>query len=372
MPKVVRQFRSYGMLLTVHKMSRPITPEIKLRRKVQRMLRSRFSAAAWDIAVDQLAVSEVLQGENTPEWLAAMVERHGEIIARGGNSRQQLFLPARRNRREKTRIARIEAVSDALAEIARHRKGVMSFRREILKGKLVSIHEIERWINERQNDGIYRNALRVRVPRNFDWEILDRGEIGPPLSLCGQYQIEGPCPIDFLNYATPAANWVRRVPVGRDGVLREVYNLSKDLARLFTWQEAQATVFLLTDLAPLIQAEGVQLSPLTITTLPDGGQKPLSCLTHVRLTIDPAITPQELSEIYGKIRLKLLGRKPRAQSEKHLHLAVFAVKHTALDREAMNEWQREFPKWRYSRVSLFARDARTARERLLHAQPAKE
>jgi hypothetical protein len=50
----------------------------------------------------------------------------------------------------------------------------------------------------------------------------------------------------------------------------------------------------------------------------------LDCLARILITVDPIVTPQELKE-HAKLRAKLLSRKPRAQSEKHLQLAVFAV-----------------------------------------------
>ena len=155
--------------------------------------------------------------------------------------------------------------------------------------------------------------------------------------------------------------------MARDGALRVVYEVSKALAGWFRWEEAQATVFLLTDITPLITTQNVQLSPAPFMKLPYGDHLwPLSCLTRVTLTIDPMMTPRELSQYYAKLRAKLLDGKLRAQSAKHLKLAAFAVEHPALDKAAMGEWARRFPKWKYPRVSLFARDAKMARDRLLH------
>lgn len=70
---LARQFVSYGMLLTGHKMSRKIRSDSDLRKRVEEILNCPIAPWAWKIAVMERAVSEVLKGENNPEWLAAMV-----------------------------------------------------------------------------------------------------------------------------------------------------------------------------------------------------------------------------------------------------------------------------------------------------------
>ena len=127
-------------------------------------------------------------------------------------------------------------------------------------------------------------------------------------------------------------------------------------------------MFLLTDCTPLL-TDTIQLGRPPWITLQWGGVR-LSCLNRITLTIDPLTTPREVAQQYASIRAKLLSRNPRSQSLKHLQLAVFAVKHPVLDQEAMVEWGAQFPRWKYTRFSLFARDARTARARLLHEHPA--
>jgi hypothetical protein len=47
-------------------------------------------------------------------------------------------------------------------------------------------------------------------------------------------------------------------------------------------------------------------------------------------------------------------------------LAAYLTDHPQLDPELMAEWNRQNPKWRYKRFSLFSRDARQARHALLH------
>jgi hypothetical protein len=322
------------------------------------------AAWAWEIAKMERAVSEVQQGENTVEWLANKIKAFMDTGGPQVGAAPQ-FLPVRRHRRGKATQGRREAISSALDEIARQGEDVVHFRRTVLNDQLLQFEEVEGWIQEHRSKEEHRNALIVRLNRDSKLHRQNGWQLDPPLSAMGPEQIEGLAPVDALAYAKKDSKVAEYVPIGRDGAHRATWRLSNSLARTFRWQEAQATMFLLTDITPLL-TEAVHLDPPPMITLPYGGFRPLSCLTRVTLTIDPMMTPREVSQEYGRVRAKLLGRKPRAQSERHLQLAVFAIKHPALDKAAMCEWAQAFPNWKHRRVSLFARDARVARDRLLH------
>jgi hypothetical protein len=234
----------------------------------------------------------------------------------------------------------------------------------MLNNQLLPFEKVDQWIKLRLRDCVYPHALLVRLKPGFKLDLSTR-QLEPPLSSLGSDAIEALVPVDSLDYAIPGSNSVHRVSIGRDGTLRVTYELSKSLASVFRWQQAQATVFLLTDITPLL-TDRVEITPGPFTRLPWGGLLPLACLSRLTLTIDPLTTVREVEQIYAKLRKELLVRKPRAQDRRHLKLAVFAVKHPVLDAEAMREWDRKYPSWRYGRVSLFAQHARVARDRLLH------
>lgn len=345
-------------------MSRGRRSEPDLRRRVERILGAPVTKAAWTIAVKQRMVDEVLQNENTVEWLSQQLKEMMDIIG-SPEAAPEFIVPGRRQRRGKTLNDRTKAISEALAAIARQSDEVKSFRSRFLDSQLLRFNDVEQWIKERRQDCTYPHAVLVRVKTGpalgpSGWHLEQ------PLSLVASNEIEGRAPVDLLNYAKHGSNWVHCVPVGRDGTLRVVFDLSKALVNRFRWQEAQATMFLLTDITPLVATESVQFNGPPFTNLPWGRRLPLGCLTRITLTIDPMVTPRELSRTYAKLRADLLIRKSKVQSEKHLQLAVFAIDHPALDKEALGEWARRFAKWKYRRVSLFARDARMARDRLLH------
>lgn len=350
-------------------MNRPPKTQAALRKQIELILGTRVPDWAWSIAAMERAVSEVLQGDNTPEWLAQKLRAWIETGGPDGQFESKFIAPVRRQRRGKAVQSHQEAVSEAIAAIVRERKEVQSFRRDVLKGKTLKPEEVEAWIEDHTKDATSLHAAIVRLKTNF--QIDERDEFGfkPLISSVNPEDIEGYAHLDTLAYAKPGSAWVHRVPVGRNGSLRMLYKLSRDLATYFHWQEAQATVFVLTDLTPVIDTENITLSSLSWVTVPYGGMEPLACLIRVTLTIDPMMTPEELARKYAVVRNRFLVKKPRALSPKHLALAVFATKHPALDSEAMEQWAGEFPQWKYQRVSLFARDARIARSRLLHQSP---
>ncbi len=350
-------------------MSRRFRSKSELRSHVQRILKSPIPDEVWRYADDENMVSEVLQGENTTEWIAEKLRR---LINLGQPQVAEKFITAeRRQRRGKTSYNRQEAISEALAAIARQSEEVRSFRRKFLNDQLIQFEEVERWIKERtRQDETYPHALLVRLKHGFTLDYCDGWQLDPPISSVGSDEIEGLAPVDCVEYGRPGSTWVHRIPIGRDGTLRFVFQLTMGLVNRFCWQGAQATVFLLTDTTPLVAIESVELRRPPATILPwGGGLLALACLSRITLTIDPMMTPREVGERYAKLRGTLIARKPRTQSEKHLQLAVFAVERAVLDKEAMSEWGRKFPDWKYGRVSIFARDARAARERLLHNHP---
>jgi hypothetical protein len=292
------------------------------------------------------------------------IEEEGAIAAA-----PQFVIPNRKQRRGKMTAGRREAISEALAAIARQSHEVISFRREVLNDTLLEISAVDRWLKDHQSEGAYPHAILVRLKEGFDLGLDDdtgRWKLEPPLSSMGPETIEGPVAVDLLEYAMPDNRWVRRIPIGRDGTLRKIYAIASDLSRKFSWQQAQATVFLLTDLTPLVETESIEIRYPPVVTLPYGGQSPLTCLLRVVIAVDPMMTPRQLAEKYAEIRTKLRTSKRRLQTEKHLRLALFAITHHSLSGDEMREWNKNFPNWKYSRVALFSRDAKTARTRLLH------
>ena len=76
------------------------------------------------------------------------------------------------------------------------------------------------------------------------------------------------------------------------------------------------------------------------------------------------------AEIYEKFRQRLLGKRYRRLSDKHLELAKFSAMRPEDEtlKKKMAAWNRRQsrrPKWKYSEVTNFGRDIAGARSRLL-------
>jgi hypothetical protein len=347
-------------------MGRKIRSESELRRHVEKILACPVPEWAWKIAGIERWVSEVLKGEEVPENLANRLKQYMDTGGPQVGAAPEFLIQPRRQRRAKTVGGRQKALSEALAEIARQSDEVQWFRSRILNGRTLTFQEVEKWIEEHRQDGAYPHVLLVRIKRNS--ELFHRAGRQRQGCLCSVEpdEIEGTAPVEGLYYAKPDGN-AGCVPVARDGTLRVVYETSQALAGRFLWEEAQATMFLLTDIIPLISTQHVQFRPAARMALHYKDHPvALSCLMRVTLTIDPMMVPREVAALYRKVRPQLFDQRMRTQSAKHLRLAVFAIKHPTLDKAAMTAWQQKFPAWKYSHLKTFVRDARIARDRLLH------
>jgi hypothetical protein len=137
------------------------------------------------------------------------------------------------------------------------------------------------------------------------------------------------------------------------------------LCERFRWTPAQATRFLLCGETPLVDEVRMRFAPM----------RPHTALSRIMIEVDPAVTPARLAVAYRERRKHFFaGRRTRAQSGKHLLLAVFVSEYRGpLDGVAMVLWNRSRPSgrgplargWSYRKPSVFRRDAKRAYERLL-------
>jgi hypothetical protein len=223
------------------------------------------------------------------------------------------------------RERRLLAIAELLAEDARQDEGVKDFRNSALGGRLLPWTAVEPWVKS---------------------QATEDGEPTP-----------GPRG-GFLEYGVPDDNWRRLQPVAERGVLGSLRALAARLAKHYRWQEAQAVLFVLTDMIP-------RVSPLHVEM---NWTCPFEAMSRITLTVDPALSPREVVDAYRKVRARFLGPRYRALSEKHVALALFAARKPdgTTWREAMLSWNTANKKWAYSRETNFARDCTQALRRLLH------
>lgn len=339
-----------------------ITPEEWVRQDVELILGFGLRDRTWDYLVSKGFVERCLEGDEAIETLAD--EAKQLLEASGGFTSEQTD-PAMRERqagRSPTIEARVDAISVLLAQEAGREQGVRSFREKVLQGQLIPWEKIEEWISvQKETDGPPTLWLRVPVPPGHSMKRVKGFPVpDPPVSVSGEYPAWG-ISTDLLVYALPGDRWPRRLAVAREGTLGYLRSVSVSLSRRFGWHEAQGTVFVLTDITPQyvpLQVEAALSGPFTVTS-------------RVRLSVDLSVSPNEVADAFRRTRARLWPSRPRALTEKHLHLAVFISARPEGEtwRQKMTAWNAarrdRRPEWIYGRETNFARDCNQAKQRLL-------
>jgi len=133
-------------------------------------------------------------------------------------------------------------------------------------------------------------------------------------------------------------------------------SLAESLSERFRWQQAQATLFVLTGKKPLVDL--IEIKRHTNPIRPS--------LNRIVITVDPAIAPREVMRVYAAVRSSMLPRRIRRLSEKHQRLAQFwgSKKSSATTGKLMEKWNDLYPEWKNGQTFTFKRDATTALKRV--------
>ncbi len=300
-----------------------------LRSKVNRELDRPVSDDEWRL----LDAQGVLRRDIDPSGIAETVKQFRRAF-----SRQEVAVPMLDRGGELT-PARVHAISELVARHASEDARVQGFRSRRLPNGLLEFERIEAWISTiAKADGKpsqYSTVVASAATRKC-----------PDVGISARY----------LCYGSPASNFVRNIPVAHNGVLDELRGITEILSKRYGWQPAQATLFVLTGVPPLVSTLRVKA---TTELFP--------VLRKIVLTVDPALSPRELAEHYKTIRRRFLGERHRAMSEKHCTLVLFMQDWPANETysSAMGVWNKKFPTWRYRHATNFGRDVLAARKRLL-------
>jgi hypothetical protein len=214
--------------------------------------------------------------------------------------------------------------------------GVAAFRREVLRDRLLPADRVGEWI---------QNAAR----RESTERGAPRASRGKPL---------------LLAYGLPSVSNVLHEVVVPGGALDRLRGISGRLGKFYGWQDAQATVFVLTGVTPKLDALLAEVH----------FSDPLSARSRIILTIDPKVTPREVADFYRTVRKAEFSRMKRL-SEKHASLAAFEAPQPAERpwKERLRDWNQKCArekrpqKWRYAErvIGRFKRDCRMAVERIV-------
>ena len=311
----------------------------------------------WNYFVNCGDVSAVVRGEKDIEWL---IDRIIAFCDATGRPIQRRVVPEMISADQvKKRIEHQVLLSGLAAEEAARQPAVICFRKEVLKDRFLAPEQVESWVvHQSKLDGPATQWLGdLPVPSKHQFEFDSQSGtlvIRPELRLS---RLVCSTSLRLLNYAALPDIWVRRIPTAEGGVLERLRHLSEDLVRSYDWDEAAATLFVLTARVPFIQ-------PLVLKFTWSAGNFKRRV---IELSVDPAVSPAELAKQYGALRNKLIsGRRVRPLSEKHLRLASFFVeKPDESWASRLHRWNKAFPKWKYVHSSNFRRDALKARERII-------
>lgn len=282
----------------------------ELRQAVSRILKRKVPDAVWEYLVDGRYIAEALQDavhSSPAQWLAGQADKL--IQLQGATEPAKPILAARRQRRQAAVPLRLAVTSDLVAAHARNDLSLKSFRAEFLKGGLIKRAEVADWIQVRKDSASCFHAVLVPIPKTARLECgKDGWECQPSLRQIETLRIENLAPLLMLDFATPDSEWAQRIPVGRDGVLRTLAELSAALASRYCWQPAQATVFVLTGNVPLLIANTVAIEPPTFETFDGHGMRPMECLSRFVVTVDSRTSPREVAHLYAMARASSFRR----------------------------------------------------------------
>jgi hypothetical protein len=227
--------------------------------------------------------------------------------------------------------ARATAVSRVIAHLAARLPEVEMFRDKVLSNALLDVATVDSWVTARaREEGAGRRPARL---------------------LAFAVPVEGsPGEVRTEHHVVTQPN----------GVLERLRQLSERLAATYGWLPAQATLFVLTDRAPLVD---------TITVAhTKRGSTPV--INRITLVVDPALPPHVVTAHYRRARKQEFGKtRPRVLTRKHLQLGAFAAMRPQNQpwSERLAEWNASVPitSWRYRREGTFRRDCLLAATRLL-------
>jgi hypothetical protein len=265
----------------------------------------------------------------------------------------------------KMHLDRSRALSLLLYENASKDAGVRAFRSEVLNNTLLDREGVDGWIKQQAEvDGEATVWLKeIPIPREQKAAVLKWLSRRQD---CQALNIE--LPASFIGWSIgshvvrygASGEWANAVATSLDGVLERLRNLSERLAGEYSWQEAQATIFVLTGNVPIVD-------PISVSH--EMKRSPLSLSQRIVLDVDPTVSPLEVTNQYRLARRGMRDRGSGKLSSKHLRLATFVAERPEGESWAkkLAAWNRtERAEWGYGNDRRrFAHDCLQARRRLL-------
>jgi hypothetical protein len=243
------------------------------------------------------------------------------------------------------------ATSVVVAHWARSDADVLAYRQRWLGDGFMAWSDVPAWVKARAAEGPPIRRVTATIPPGVRVVTID---LDQPRGIGVS--------TDVIKYSGPNDKWVRSETT-RPGALEELFRVATTLVKFYPWTDAQATVFVLTDIVPLV-------SMIRTTT---GGVAIKDGLAHdfaqrITLVIDPTTPVDEVASTYTEARRRAGHGRRRRLSAKHASLAVLGIEKPESEpwRETLSRWNAEHPEWRYDHVSNLRRDAVRAQARLAY------
>ncbi len=258
------------------------------RKQVANILNRPVSDEMWGFLYSRDVPKRLATGEMTVHAVAEEIRQIERASGRAGKSSSE----AGSRGLAVVDPARQEAMARLFAMDAEQDPDVKAFRKEFLNGELLRADDLSDWISRRaREDGRFTLWLQVPLPEGTHVEVGPTGGLVPKPSLA----INGAHPAfgsraEYLEYSDNG-NWAT-IPVRMNGCLGRLRVLSESLSEQFRWQQAQATLFVLTGKKPIVDLIEVRrhLNP----------RRP--ALNRITITVDPMIAPREVMRVYAVAR----------------------------------------------------------------------
>lgn len=329
--------------------------------QVERVLKRSIPESVWSYANRHNFVSEAMEHSDAVAWLAPHIE---ELLALAGKAPAVKYQPKRKQRRLTRLPLRRLAAAAVIAAHADQRPDVIGFRQKYLRSGLLRFEQVGPWIRALASEATPVIAVIATLPPGAKLRFGARGTIEFAPEDWHKLKFVGIPDKDCLAFGEPGSSFWETISVGREGPLRELYNLASYLSRFYNWQAGQATHFVLTGNAPAYAAARITYPNANIGQVGDTGLTAMKSMARIGLNIDPLLTPQEVAAIYAEVRAEVIPGKFQQMSERQLYLAEFCAGRP-ISKELMKEWNNRYQQWVYRRFALFGRDARTSQERVL-------
>lgn len=248
------------------------------------------------------------------------------------------------------------SLSKILAISATRRPEVQKFRQEVLGGKLLNPEEVQTWIEQKAGESV-AEQVKKHPEINERVQFLSgdsKAERQAKLARFNYLRKLEELYFDMIEYAVPHSGWVHCTWIGKTGEIGRLKQLASRLAKSYSWQEAQAVAFILTEKTPLYPT--IRITHKISTSSP----------ARITLDIWARLPVEMVAEVYRKARRQLIKGRDRKITKKHLELAIFAAENTrGTWAEKMRRWNNTYPGWEYEDWRPFARDCKAALNRVV-------